>query len=46
MALSVDEANAVSTRHFDKGKITEQLISPCVRQIYGQSDRRQIIDVF
>lgn len=25
MALSVDEANAVSTRHFDKGKITEQV---------------------
>jgi hypothetical protein len=25
MALSVTEANAVSTRHFDKGKITEQV---------------------
>lgn len=25
MALSVDQANAVSTRHFDKGKITEQV---------------------
>ena len=25
MALSVSEANAVSTRHFDKGQITEQV---------------------
>ena len=28
------------------GKITVQSIAPCIRQVYGQPERRQIIDVF
>jgi len=30
MALSIDQANAVSTRHFDKGKITDQVYEEVV----------------
>ena len=28
------------------GKITVQSIAPCIREVYGQPERRQIIDVF